>query len=248
MKNIMFPFLIFLFIIIAAGLFFIVTKKLTQAHNSDKNNTMQKIEKVKIENGKVFLPDPILEGSVSIEEALLKRRSTRHYGEGPLTVKEISQLLWAAQGVTNERGYRTAPSAGATFPLETYIVIGEVEHLEPGFYHYDPHEHTIKKVFDKDVRSELSVASHNQPMLKTAPVTIVLSAIYERTSSRYGDRAVRYVHNEIGHASQNIHLQAVSLDLGTVVIGAYIDAQVDEILNIKEGETVLYMMPVGRLP
>ncbi len=244
----MFPFMIFLFIIIAAGIFFIVTKKLTQAHNSNKNNSKQAYLEVQIENGKIILPEPSFSGSVSIEEALLQRRSTRHYGEGPLTVNEVSQLLWAAQGVSNERGYRTAPSAGATFPLETYIVVGEVENIESGFYHYDPHGHTLTKIFDEDVRNELSAASHNQNMLKAAPVTIVLSGIYERTSSRYGDRAVRYVHNEIGHASQNIHLQAVSLNLGTVVIGAYIDEQVDAILNIKEGETVLYMMPVGRLP
>ena len=247
MKNLLTPFLIFLMVIIFAGLFFVITKRMTKAHNAENNNSTSQTE-IHTKNGMIVLPEPSLKSNVSIEEALKARRSTRYYGQGGLSLKELSQLLWSAQGITNERGYRTAPSAGATFPLELYVVVHEVEGLSPGFYKYHIPSHKLEKLFETDVRQALSDASHGQPMLVSAAANIVFTGIFERTASRYGDRAVRYVYNEIGHASQNVHLQAVSLNLGTVVIGAYIDEDVNRILKMPENESVLYMMPVGRLP
>jgi len=249
MKNIMYIVLVFVFIIAVTSIFFIVSKKLTQAHSSDqvKDNNNKGQVGITLTDGKYLLPEPLYESSISIEEALLNRRSTRQYAKGAISPEELSQLLWAAQGITNERGHRTAPSAGATFPLEVYVLASNVEGLPFGFYKYYPAEHAIEKLFSDDVRQKLAAVSYNQQMIVEAPINIVFTGLYERTAQRYGERAIRYVHNEIGHASQNVHLQAVSLKLGTVVIGAFDDDEVNNILKMKNDETVLYMMPVGRL-
>ncbi|HAZ32160.1 MAG TPA: nitroreductase [Dehalococcoidia bacterium] len=196
---------------------------------------------------KVRLPEPRYDSDVSIEETLLKRRSVRDYTGEPLTLQEVSQLLWAAQGITDPRGFRTAPSAGATYPLETYLVVGDVEHLTPGVYRYDPQEHKLVKVLEGDRRAGLAAAALGQRWVREGAINIVFTAIYERTTRRYGDRGIRYVHMEVGHAGQNVHLQAVALGLGTVVIGAFHDDQVKKILNLPKGEHPLYIMPVGRI-
>ena len=194
----------------------------------------------------VKLPEPSHDGGVSIEETLVKRRSIRDYTGEPITLQEVSQLLWAAQGTTDPRGFRTAPSAGATYPLEIYIVVGDVENLAEGVYHYKSAEHKLLKVLDGDWRAQLAGAALGQSWVKEGAVNIVFTAIYERTTRRYGDRGIRYVHMEAGHAAQNVYLQAVALGLGTVVIGAFRDDQVSEILNLPQNEQPLYIMPVGR--
>lgn len=194
----------------------------------------------------IKLPEPRQDSAVSIEETLLKRRSVRDYIGEPLTLQEVSQLLWAAQGTTDPRGYRTAPSAGATYPLETYVVVGDVESLAEGVYHYESAEHKLVKVLDGDWRAQLAGAALGQSWVKEGAVNIVFTAIYERTTQRYGDRGIRYVHMEVGHAAQNVYLQAVALNLGMVVIGAFRDDRVKEILNLPENEQPLYIMPVGR--
>lgn len=193
---------------------------------------------------KVNLPPPQIKGRISVEEALKVRRSVREYKSIPLTLKELSQILWAANGKTAEWGGRTAPSAGATYPLEIYVVVGNVENLEPGLYHYDVDTHTITLIKKGDLRKELSSAALNQISVKIAPVVIIISAIFERTTSRYGERGKRYVFMEVGHCGQNIHLQAESLNLGTVMIGAFDDQRVKKVLGIKE--EVLYLCPVGK--
>ncbi|RLC70773.1 MAG: nitroreductase [Chloroflexi bacterium] len=194
----------------------------------------------------VRLPSPELKGKVSVEEALLKRRSVRDYRDEPLTLEEVSQLLWAAQGITDPRGFRAAPSAGATYPLETYLVVGRVEGLAPGLYHYDPAKHRLVKLNDQDLRVELAAAALGQEWVKEAAVDIVFAAVYERTTQRYGNRGIRYVHMEVGHVGQNVYLEAVALGLGTVVIGAFYDDQVKKVLDLPEDEHPLYIMPVGR--
>ncbi|MEN4007519.1 MAG: SagB/ThcOx family dehydrogenase [Methanobacteriaceae archaeon] len=201
------------------------------------------------ENEKIIeLPEPIHESNTSIEEALLRRRSIREYKDVPLTLAEVSQLLWAAQGITAPAwGGRTAPSAGATYPLETYVVIGNVEGIAEGVYRYIPHEHELVKVRGGDIRDELAVAALGQAWVREGAISIVFSAVYERTTERYGDRGIRYVHMEVGHAGQNVHLQAVSLNLGTVVVGAFHDEDVKRILNMPDNERPLYIMPVGRI-
>ncbi|MEO0088837.1 MAG: SagB/ThcOx family dehydrogenase [candidate division WOR-3 bacterium] len=194
--------------------------------------------------GKVKLPKPRYKSDVSVEEALLKRRSIRSYKKAPLTLEEVSQLLWAAYGITADWGGKTCPSAGATYPLVIYLVAGEVKDLKPGVYQYLPEEHSIKLILEKDVRKELMAAAWQQEYILNAPINIIIAANYERTTSHYGERGIRYVHMEVGHCGQNIHLQCETMGLGTVVIGAFNDKEVKKILKIKED--VLYIMPVGR--
>lgn len=196
----------------------------------------------------IKLPEPRYDSETSIEEALLKRRSIRTYKNESLTIAEVSQLLWASQGITDlEMGFRTAPSAGALYPLELYVVIGNVQGIPKGVYKYNPYKHELVKVKDGDVRVELAVASLGQTWVRDGAIVIVFSAIYERTTEKYGDRGIRYVHMEVGHAAQNVYLQAVSLNLGTVVVGAFRDDSVREILNMSDKEHPLYIMPVGRI-
>jgi SagB-type dehydrogenase family enzyme len=193
------------------------------------------------------LPEPRTDGDVSIEKTLLTRRSIRTYSGEALTLGELSQLLWAAQGITGtEYSFRTAPSAGALYPLETYLVVGDVENLTPGAYQYIPEHHQLIKVIDGDIRKELTVAALGQEWIQEGAVNIIFTSIYERTTQKYGERGIRYVHMEVGHAAQNVYLQAVALDLGAVVIGAFYDDHVKEILNLSGNEQPLYIMPVGR--
>ena len=194
----------------------------------------------------VKLPKPRHDSGVSIEETLLKRGSVRDYAGEPLTLGEVSQLLWAAQGATDAEGFQTAPSAGATYPLETYVVVGDVGNLTEGVYRYISAGHKLVKTLEGDRRSQLAGAALWASSVKKGAVSIVFTAIYERTTQQYGDRGIRYVHMEAGHAAQNVYLQAVALGLGTVVIGAFRDDQVSEILKLSKNEQPLYIMPVGR--
>lgn len=198
-------------------------------------------------NAEIKLPEPKYDSETSIEEALLERRSIREYKDEPMTLSEVSQLLWAAQGITDPRGFRTAPSAGATFPLEVYVVVGDVNNLSEGIYKYKPHEHELERVVEGDKRVELCDAALGQRCVEEGAIVIVFSAVYERTTGRYGDRGVRYVHMEVGHAAQDVYLQAVSLNLGTVVVGAFSDDEVKKIINMPDEERPLYIMPVGKV-
>jgi SagB-type dehydrogenase family enzyme len=197
--------------------------------------------------GTVRLPQPVQDSDTSIEEALRRRRSVRTYKDNPLTLAEVSQLLWAAQGITRTTGFRTAPSAGALYPLEIYIAAGNVEDLPAGIYHYKPHEHELVRVLKGDRRTELCNAALGQTSVKNAPAVIVFSAVYGRTTVKYGDRGIQYVHIEAGHAAQNVFLQAVSLNLGAVVIGAFNDEAVKDVLKMSRRDYPLYIMPVGKL-
>jgi SagB-type dehydrogenase family enzyme len=209
-------------------------KGMTQAMPEHKSETIR-------------LPEPVKDSDTSIEEALSKRRSTRSYKDKPLTLAEISQLLWAAQGITSQRDLRTAPSAGALYPLEIYVVAGNVTDLHDGVYNYSPYKHELVRVVEGDKRTELCNAALGQTSVKNAAAVIVISAVYERTTVKYGDRGIKYVHMESGHAAQNVFLQAVPLNLGAVVIGAFYDDAVKEVLKMSESEQPLYIMPVGRI-
>lgn len=195
----------------------------------------------------VRLPQPVQHSDTSIEEVLRRRRSVRTYKDSPLTLAEVSQLLWAAQGITGPAGFRTAPSAGALYPLEIYIAAGNVEDLPAGIYHYSPRGHEVVRVLKGDRRNELCSAALGQTSVKNAPAVIVFSAVYGRTTVKYGDRGIQYVYMETGHAAQNVFLQAVALDLGTVVIGAFYDEAVKKVLKMPGEEQPLYIMPVGRM-
>jgi SagB-type dehydrogenase family enzyme len=194
----------------------------------------------------IKLPEPSKKGEMSVEEAIQKRRSIRDYLDKPLKLEHLSQILWAAQGITDPvRKFRSAPSAGATYPLEVYVVVKNVEGLKAGVYHYNPDNHSLKLVKEGDYSYELYKACVNQECVLKAQANIVITAVYERTTSRYGERGIRYVHMEAGHVGQNIYLQATALGIGAVGIGAFYDERVEEIVGAKPNEKALYVFPLG---
>ena len=197
----------------------------------------------------IHLPPPSQKGSVSLEEAIARRRSIRDFTPQPLSQSQLSQILWAAGGITDTRGrYRTVPSAGATYPLESFIVCGRnsIEEIDAGIYHYNIDSHSLTLHYEGDVRLALAGVASNQEYIYEAPVDIVICALFERTGLRYGSRGERYVHMEVGHAGQNIYLQATALGLATVAIGAFHDEQVREVLRLDKQYKPLYIMPVGK--
>ena len=194
----------------------------------------------------IKLPEPIYDSKVSVEAALRVRKSNRSYQEVDLTLAEVSQLLWAAQGINRKNGMRTAPSAGALYPLEVYLVVGQIEQLPVGVYKYRFQGHELIQISDEEKRQALAAAGYGQSCIERASINIVIAAVYERTAGKYGERAVRYVHMEVGHAAQNIYLQAITLELGTVVVGAFDDSRVKKILMMDADESPLNIMPVGR--
>ncbi len=194
----------------------------------------------------IKLPRPLTDGKVSVEKALQERRSIRQYRNLPITLSDLSQLLWAAQGISGSGGRRTAPSAGALYPLALSVIAGNVTGLPPGVYSYDPQRHELNRTVEGDMREDLGRAALGQSSIKQAAAVLVISAVYERVTIKYGERGVRYVHMEAGHAAQNVFLQTVPLDLGTVVIGAFRDDAVRAVLRRPVREQPLYIMPLGR--
>jgi SagB-type dehydrogenase family enzyme len=195
----------------------------------------------------IALPTSRTDSETSLETVLLNRRSVRSYRDEPLILAEVAQLLWAAQGITDPaRGYRTAPSAGALYPLEVYLVAGNVEGLPPGVYRYSPGAHSLTPVKTGDQRDALYKAALSQSAVRDAPAVLVIAAVTERTTGKYGERGIRYVHMEAGHAAQNALLQAVALNLGAVVIGAFDDDEVRQAVGMPAAEQPLYVIPVGK--
>jgi len=188
----------------------------------------------------IHLPQANVKGAMSLEESIAKRRSIREFSSKPLSIEQIGQLLWAAQGITEKRmGLRAAPSAGALYPLETYVL------LPAGIYRYNPERHELKRVIEGDKRHELQKAGLDQEAIGSAPAVFIFAAIYERTAEKYEDRARRYVHIEAGHACQNLLLQATTQNLAAVPIGAFNDKRVADIVKMTKNESPLYLVPVG---
>ena len=187
----------------------------------------------------IALPAPRLKGEMSLEETLAARRSVRKFTEEELTLEETSQLLWAAQGITAAWGGRTAPSAGALYPLEVYVATAD------GLYHYVPQGHKAIVESRADLRDELWRAGLSQDAIREAPAVFIVTAVYARTERKYGGRAERYVKLEAGHAAQNLLLQAVALGLGGVPIGAFYDDQVQSVLSLPSDHEPLYLIPIG---
>jgi len=200
-----------------------------------------------------LLPLPRTDGYMSLEQALANRRSRRNFQDKEISAEQLSQILWAAYGITQARpdspqlrgGLRTTPSAGALYPLEIYVIIGNVADIEPGVYRYIADGHMIVRVVDGDVRSEVGAAALGQRMIREAPVTVFYSAVYSRMTGRYGDRGIMYTHMEVGHSAQNVYLQVEALGLGTVAVGAFSDDRVRRVLNLPDDESPLYLMPIG---
>jgi SagB-type dehydrogenase family enzyme len=194
------------------------------------------------------LPDPSLDGQVSLEQALARRRSLRSFAHDPLSLNEVGQLLWAAQGVTHREGRRTAPSAGGLHPLEAYLVAERVANLEPGVYGYEPLGHRLAEVSRGRVLPALAAASWGQDWIAGAAAAIALAAVYARSSVRYRERAERYVKLEAGHAAQNVLLEATALGLAAVVVGAFEDEEVARLLRCAPDAAPLCLLPIGRRP
>ncbi len=191
------------------------------------------------------LPEPRLVSDVSVEAALLNRRSVRDFSAQPITLAELGQLLWAAQGITSRKGYRTAPSAGALYPLEMYAVVGNVEGLAPGVYRYDPDRHELETWRDGDQRGSVARAALRQRWIRDSAAVLAFCAVPSRTTGKYGNRGERYVLIEVGHAAQNVFLQAGALGLAAVVVGAFRDRDLNEVLELSRGEEAVYLMPIG---
>jgi len=198
------------------------------------------VERKRATQAPVVLPAPRRDGTLSLEAALSRRRSIRSFTSEALAADQIGQLLWAAQGITDAQGFRTAPSAGALYPLECYVVTSD------GAFHYEPRRHRLQPRASKDLRGALAAAALSQSAVSEAPAVIVITAVYERTARKYGaDRARRYAALEAGHAAQNVLLEGVALGLGAVPIGAFDDRRVAQVLGLASDEAALYLVPVG---
>jgi len=205
----------------------------------------------------VNLPAPRYDGAVSVEAALKNRRSIRSYLKTPLTLADVSQLLWAAYGITQplenvpaflRGGFRAAPSAGARYPLDLYLAAFSVTGLPAGIYWYDSEKHQLVRIVEGDRRKEVSEAAFNQSQFETASAAIVYSAVYERTMSKYGQRGRdRYVCMDLGHSAENVYLQACALKIGTCAIGAFTDLGLKKAVGMTRAEEPLYIMPLGKI-
>lgn len=196
----------------------------------------------------IKLPQPQYEGKVSVERAIKDRRTVRSFKPDALTLGQLSQLLWAAQGITDKgRSYRAAPSGGALYPLDIYAVVGKhgVKELDEGVYLYLPATHSVRKVKEEDQRKRVAEAALWQNWIAEAPVVIVITAEYGRITKKYGERGVRYAHIEVGHVGQNIFLQAEALGLGAGIVGAFDDSSVAGIIGALPRHEPLLIMPVG---
>ena len=197
----------------------------------------------------VSLPKPNFTGE-PFEETLKKRRSVRGYTEDSITLLELSQLLFAAQGITgHEQGYelRAAPSAGALYPMEIYVAAIRVEGLKPGIYHYAADSHALELVKSGDFKGKLIDASLEQEMVGQAAATFIITSIFERATYKYEERGYRYAYIEAGHISQNLFLQATSLGLGSVCVGAFFDDKINKLIDVDGNkEAAIYIHCVGR--
>jgi SagB-type dehydrogenase family enzyme len=193
----------------------------------------------------IKLPEPSLEGTLSVEECLSSRRSVRSYGARALTLDEASQLLWAAQGITADWGGRTTPSAGALYPLFIYVVVRNVEGLRQGSWEYDPKEHSLRLVKEGDLLGRLADAALGQACVRDARAALVITAVPEITEARYGDRSMRYIDQEVGCVCQSVYLECESLGLGTVAIGAFYDDDVSAVIGTDALSRLI--MPLGPL-
>ena len=202
--------------------------------------------KMDLPSTSINLPTARLDSSVSIEKVLCARRSISEFSAQPLELSQVSQLAWAAQGLTGPEAHRTAPSAGGLYALELYVIAANVNGLPAGVYRYDLLTHEVVSLLTADIRRELSRAALDQTSITQAAAIFAVSAVYERIRSKYGDRGIRYAHMEAGHAAQNLLLQAVALGLGAVLVGAFNDGKVKRLLNLSQQETPLYLIPVGK--
>jgi SagB-type dehydrogenase family enzyme len=189
----------------------------------------------------VTLPTPKTTGPLPLETAIYNRRSQRDFAPGALTAEQLSQLAWAAQGITDkERGLRASPSAGGLYPLELYVVDAQ------GVWHYDPTGNALRRIAAGDHRADLARVALGQQQVGAAAANLVFTGVMERSRARYGERAERYVYIEVGHAGENALLEATALGLGGVPVAAFDDDGLRKLLGVGTAETPLYIISVGR--
>jgi SagB-type dehydrogenase family enzyme len=195
----------------------------------------------------IKLPPPSLKGAMSVEEALSQRRSVRQFANRGLEMPQVAQLLWAASGVTDPGGKRTAPSGRAAYPLEFYLVAGErgVSQLPAGVYRYHPKEHSLEQVGKGDQRGPVAKAANNQAYLTQAPIIVVIAGEYARSKAKNSERGVRYTIMEAGLAGENLLLQTVALGLGAGCVGGFNDAEVSRALSLPREHEPLLILPLG---
>lgn len=244
----------FLIILIASSFLFFCnrnnkTETVDTSSIADKsgNITDKSLQNIKKTDMNIKLPAPVTDGEMSLEKAISLRRSVRNYKNARIKLSELSQLLWAGQGITDKSGnFRAVPSAGALYPLEIYIYSGNVEELENGIYKYSPENHELFLIISGDKNTELVNKIYSKDWLVNAPLFIVIAGVYERTAVKYGERAKRYVHMESGHSAQNICLQATALGLASLTIGAFDDESLHKLTGMEKNEQPLYIIPVGK--
>ena len=186
----------------------------------------------------IKLPKPILKGNKSLEECIYERESVRKYQDRVIEIEKVSQILWAAQGKKGQK--RTVPSAGATYPLEIYVILND-----KGYFHYGFEDHVLKLVSEENISKNLTEESWNQTFIEEAYLNILICADYSRTTQRYGERGIRYVYMEVGHCAQNIHLEAIALGLVSVPIGAFQDQNIKDVMRLPSNIDPLYIIPIG---
>jgi SagB-type dehydrogenase family enzyme len=182
-----------------------------------------------------------------LTRVLQQRRTHRAFASRPLSLSEVAQLLWATQGISSPEGLRTAPSAGALYPLELHLLVGDVDGLPAGRFRYDPEHQSLRAETRGDLRQIVATAALRQGWIATAPAVFVISAVDTRTTRKYGRRGVRYVHMEAGHAAQNLLLQAAALRLAAAIVGAFDDEELQRLLDLPGQERPLLILPVGHL-
>lgn len=194
----------------------------------------------------IALPEANQDGRVALERTLAARRSIRDFLPGAMTPAELAQLLWAGQGITAPSGLRSAPSAGALYPLELHVALGAVEFLPAGVFRYDPSRHSLEPLGAGDRRPQLARAAGSQTWIRDAAAVIAVAAVARHTASKYGERGRRYVYLEAGHIAQNICLQAAALSLGATPVGAFEDHEIKLLLGLASEAEPIYLLPVGR--
>ena len=197
------------------------------------------------------LSPPDFSEAADLWQCLARRRSERDTTDDPLTGEELSKILWAAQGVTARAGMyllRTAPSAGALYPFETYLYVHGVEGVSQGIYHFNVAEFGLARLREGDFNGIITAAALGQPVVRKAAVVIIWTAMMLRCMEKYRERAVRYIPMDLGHVCQNVQLASAALGLGSCPIGAFYDDEMNELISVDgEEETVLYMATVGKL-
>ncbi len=198
---------------------------------------------------RIHLTQELAYNGLTVEKAIANRRSQRDFTDETMSLAELSHLLYYSSGVTDKRqGLRAAPSAGATYPIEVYAIVNNVEGLAKGIYHYLIESHELELLREGDFRNEMSRAALEERMFKQANVIVALSAVFQRTQQRYRERAQRYIFFEAGHIAQNTYLVATSLGLGACAIGAFYDDEFNRLLGLDgKNESVLYLIAVGKI-